>query len=302
MQNKITRLLYELNALDKGVICLKDMANELGISLRTIQRDMNEIQEADFPLYCPEPGTYAFMEGFSLEKVQISDKEASMFVIMNEIANNLGATFGESFALLKKKLLSKQNAAPFFVKVNSGEDYPNSDIANTLLECINAKEKATICYSGGKRACYTVKPLKILWISGFWYLLSIIGATKIIKFRLNQITSITPTGKFFEIDTNIDEIIRQGTNIWFDEKRNIDVVLEISKRVAKYFKSKDYFPLQKIDEELPNGNIKVSCKATKLEEIIPTILNWLPDIKIYKPIELKQKIFESIKIFTDNNS
>ena len=71
MQNKITRLLYELNTLDKGPVCLADMADELGVSLRTLQRDMNTIQEADFPLYCPRAGEYAFMEGFSLEKAQM---------------------------------------------------------------------------------------------------------------------------------------------------------------------------------------------------------------------------------------
>lgn len=56
MHNKIIRLLYELNALDKGAICLADMAAEIGVSLRTLQRDMRDIQEADFPLYCPAPG------------------------------------------------------------------------------------------------------------------------------------------------------------------------------------------------------------------------------------------------------
>ena len=43
MQNKLTRLLYELNALDKGTIHLADMAAEVGVSVRTLQRDMNDI-------------------------------------------------------------------------------------------------------------------------------------------------------------------------------------------------------------------------------------------------------------------
>ena len=68
MQHKITRIVYELNALDKGPFRLDEMAAELGVSLRTLQRDMADIQEADFPLYCPTPGEYAFVKGFSLKK------------------------------------------------------------------------------------------------------------------------------------------------------------------------------------------------------------------------------------------
>ena len=72
MHNKLTRLLYELNTLDKGPINLIDMAAEVGVSVRTLQRDMNDIDEAEFPLWNPAPGTYAFVKGFSLEKMQIS--------------------------------------------------------------------------------------------------------------------------------------------------------------------------------------------------------------------------------------
>lgn len=70
MQNKLTRLLYELNAMDKGAIRLKDMAEEVGVAVRALQRDMNEIEDANFPLWNPDQGVYAFIEGFSLERMQ----------------------------------------------------------------------------------------------------------------------------------------------------------------------------------------------------------------------------------------
>ena len=37
--NKIGRLIYILNELDKGEIFLPRIANDLGVTLRTIQRD-----------------------------------------------------------------------------------------------------------------------------------------------------------------------------------------------------------------------------------------------------------------------
>ena len=261
MHNKITRLLYELNALDKGAICLADMAAEIGVSLRTLQRDMRDIQEADFPLYCPTPGEYAFVEGFSLEKMKISDKEASLLIVMHEVASSLGANFNASYTLLKKRLMEDTKESPFFIKFTTGETFPEGPIAATLSQCIQHKEEISICYAGGKRNHYPVRPLKLVWIEGFWYLLALTNTNKLLKFRLNKISSAAPLGKFFSHSPDIENLIRQGTNIWFDTQRPLKVVLKVSPQVAKYFQVRDYFPLQKIEKVLPNGGLIISCQA-----------------------------------------
>lgn len=153
MQNKITRLLYELNALDKGPVCLAGMAEDLGVSLRTLQRDMNTTQEAEFPPYCPRAGEYAFMEGFSLEKARLSDKEASMLVFMSETAKSLGKAFGNSFDLFKKRLLGTEEDSPFFIKLSGGEEYPDTALTKKLSECIRAEANAPAIPSGHSNCC-----------------------------------------------------------------------------------------------------------------------------------------------------
>ena len=88
MRNKLTRVLYELNELDKGQIRVKDMARETGVSVRTIERDMNDIEDANFSLWNPEPGVWAFIEGVSLEKMQLTSIEASILVLMSDVAGS----------------------------------------------------------------------------------------------------------------------------------------------------------------------------------------------------------------------
>lgn len=290
MHNKITRLIYELNALDKGAILLTDMATELGVSLRTLQRDMRDIQEAEFPLFCPNPGEYAFMEGFSLEKMKISDKEASLLVLIHEVASSLGNNFDASYTLLKKRLLSTQQESPFFVKFAGGEAFPDTPITQEIARCIKAQEEITLSYLKGRRKHYPVCPLKLLWIEGFWYLLALTNTRKLLKFRLNKITSAQGTGRFFSHPPEIESLIRQGTNIWFDEERPLNVRLEVSPQAAKYFKTRDYFPLQKTEKELPDGGLIISCQAVNVQEILPTILHWIPEITVQAPAELAQTI------------
>ena len=295
MHNKITRLLYELNALDKGAICLADMTAEIGISLRTLQRDMRDIQDADFPLYCPTPGEYAFVEGFSLEKMKISDKEASLLIVMHEVTSSLGANFNDSYTLLKKRLMEETKESPFFIKFTMGETFPEGPIAKIISQSIKDKEEISICYAGGKRACYPVRPLKLIWIEGFWYLLSLTDDNKLLKFRLNKINSAQPLGKYFTHTPDTENLIRQGTNIWFDTQRPLKVVLEVSPQVAKYFQVRDYFPFQKIEKVLPNGGLIISCQAVNAQEITPTILHWIPDIKVQKPLSLQTAIQSVLK-------
>lgn len=290
MHNKLTRLLYELNALDKGKIRLKDMAAETGVAVRTIQRDMNDIQEADFPLWNPDPGVYAFEEGFSLERMKLSSAEASILVLMSDMASSLGGNFGHSFALLKNRLLSAPQDNPFFIKMNSGEMYKDTPITRTLEGCVRGREWVTVCYKGGKMACYPVRPLKLMWVDGFWYLLALTDDDKLLKFRLEKITSAKALNKPFKYNKNIDKILRESTNIWFEKDRPLEVTLEVSAECAKYFKRKTYFPLQKVEKELKDRRIILSCKAAKEEEILPTILHWLPHIKVVSPTSLHARV------------
>ena len=291
MHNKLTRLLYELNALDKGQIRLKDLESEVGVSVRTLQRDMNDIDEAGFPLCNPAPGVYAFMEGFSLERMKLSGAEASILVVMSDLASSLGGNFGHSFTMLKNRLLAPQDN-PFFIKMNSGEMYKDTPITHTLEVCIRERECVQICYKGGKMACYPVRPLKLMWVEGFWYLLALTDDEKLLKFRLEKISSAEALHKPFKYNKNIEKILRESTNIWFEQDRPLTVQLEVSAECAKYFKNKIYFPLQKIEKELKDGRIVLSCKAAKEEEILPTILHWLPHIKVISPAELHARVKE----------
>ena len=240
MQNKITRLLYELNALDKGPINLAKMAHELGVSLRTIQRDINTIQEAEFPLWTPSAGNYAFVEGFSLEKMRLSGDEASILVLMSDLADSLGNNFSKSFKQLRNRLLNPTTENPFFIKLSTATEFPDTEVTKALASCIRGKEKVSLCYKGGKLSSYLLRPLKLLWVDGFWYLLSLTDDEKLLKFRLEKITAVVPLGKQFKHDKNIEAILHESTNIWFDTKRPLHALLEISAENAKYFKSKQW--------------------------------------------------------------
>ena len=85
-------------------------------------------------------------------------------------------------------------------------------------------------------------------------------------------------------------MLDKSVNAWLSEKRDIKVVLKIDKEVAAYFKKKLYFPCQKILKEEKDGSIVIECSASQHMEVRPTILCWMPHIRVLEPESLKNEI------------
>lgn len=58
---KLNRLLYLLNILDGGEIRVPREARDLNVTERTIQRDINDIDAGEFPVYKAALGVYKFI-------------------------------------------------------------------------------------------------------------------------------------------------------------------------------------------------------------------------------------------------
>jgi predicted DNA-binding transcriptional regulator YafY len=293
---KINRILLILNKLNDGHINLYEISQELNVSLRSIQRDIRLIEDAGFPLYSLGSKEYAFVEGFSLKKTQIDEKEASLLVMMSEFSSTLGSNFESIFKNLKQKLISANPAQnPFYIKIQKGTDYLQNETLKTVESAIKANEIIKIIYPIGSKPEYIVKPLKIAWIDGFWYLLTLGVKNHVLKFRTKEITSAVKTGKTFKPVKDIEKLIKDGTNIWFDKKRNIDIKLSVPVNCAEFFKAKQYFPLQKIEKENKDGSLIISCKAARYEEVLSTIMHWIPNLKVLQPQELANKVKETVR-------
>ena len=59
--HKMAGLLFILNQLDKGEVTTKQLAEDLEVSTRTIQRYINEIELAQFPIVSSKLGTCIFV-------------------------------------------------------------------------------------------------------------------------------------------------------------------------------------------------------------------------------------------------
>jgi len=295
--NKISRLIYILNELDKGEIFLPRIANDLGVTLRTIQRDLHILEDAKFPITSIRKGRYCFVEGFSLGRASVTAREAAMLALTADIAYTLGGPFEYTYKLLHDKIIGQQVQNPFFVKVTQGQAFKDPNLVKILEKAINNQNHIVIEYENSKLSGRKISPLKIAWFDGFWYLLANGKDETILKLRLDKIQAVKPLDTTFNVPQKLEKILDDSASIWFEEKRKHKVRLIISAQVAKYFEKRDYFPQQEIVETAKDGTLTIECAVGRYEEILPTILQWMPHVLVQEPQELIDLIKTKVNAF-----
>lgn len=296
--NKVTRLMYLLNELDNGEISVSAIAKDLNVTIRTVQRDLRILEDAGFPFANTKKGAYCFVEGFSLQRMRVSAKEAAMLALMGDIAHSLGGGFAETFKDLRSKVMEPSKENPFFIKIAKGQAFKDPEMMKTLEQAINERNHIVIKYENSPLSGKTISPLKIAWFNGFWYLLAYGKDETILKLRLDKIKGAELLETTFTRPQKLEKILQDSASVWFEENRTHKVLMTIDGEVAKYFKQREYFPKQKIVKTAKDGTITVECAVGRFEEVVPTILEWIPYIVVQEPKELKALVAEKIKQYS----
>jgi len=296
---KIFRLVYALNKLDRGgKVSTRDLSREFNVSPRTVQRDLELLNMAGFPLAPAEKGVHSFTEGFSLKKLMITKEEASLLSFMFEISKTLGRDFEESFGGLLKKVLTPEAEPMFYAKIPEGikmdKKYP---FMNDLKQAVSEHKKTEVHYvTEEKDKTFVVHPFKVIFYDGFWYLLVRVDEDdRIIRLRIDCIQSLKVLNKHFKVPGNLKAMLDESVNIWFSDQRNKRVVLRVEKEAARYFKGKKYLSLQKLLKQNKDGSLIIETKVSQDMEVLPTVLLWIPYVKIITPKKLREDIRGIVK-------
>ncbi len=292
--------MFILNKLNGGgKIRSSEMAKEFNVSMRSIQRDMDLLDMTGYLIDKPEKGVYCFAEGFSLRKLMLTNEEASLLSFFHEIADSLGSSFSDSFKSLVSKVLAKEDASPFYVKLPETQAQMKSfPFVKELERAINDTQKISIRYETSKGVeDFKLCPLKLINFEGFWYLMAMPeGKQQFWKFRSEKIKGVDMLNEHFDPPRSVKSVLDRSVNIWFSEKPGDKIILEIDKASAHYFKKKIYFPDQKIVKEKKDGTLILETYAN-FNEVMRTIIHWIPDIRVISPKELDSKINELLKAY-----
>ncbi|WP_428073923.1 helix-turn-helix transcriptional regulator [Candidatus Avelusimicrobium aviculae] len=300
--NKLTRTIYLLNVLDGGNIDIPREAEELGVTVRTIQRDILNLEAAGIPLYKVKPGTYSFTEGFSLKKLQLSKEELSALVLLLELARPFGAKFENVISHLNQRLMRPLENAPYYFQI-SATPYAKSPITQALEQAVTTHTAVYLTFAAdpSKKLNYYLEPLKLVYSNGFWYILGLNSRKQIKTLRLDRILDIRNTQERFTPSKTALNALKSSTNVFFNEQTQKRVVLAIKADIAPYFEKRDYFPRQKIITKAKDGSITLETTISQDEEVLLPLMPWLPNIRIVEPLSLKHTLHGMLQKYLQQN-
>lgn len=292
----MTRLINILKKLYDGEsLSVTELAEEFNTSTRTIQRDFNE-KLISFPII-KDGKRWKMQDGFALEKLA-SVEDQLVLDMLEKLSENMGNIFSSKAKHLLSKIKNK-DISPIYAKLDIEDIGENIHDINIIEKAIIDKSILTCKYHiENKTYDIEVKPLKIANFDGFWYLVAFDSRNdKLKKYHIKSMSNIMILDKYFTRSKKLDGVLENAINIWFNiEKKPFEIVLHVDGEIAKYFQRKPISKSQIISSiNLQDGSVELSLKVTHALEIIPTILKWLPYIKVIEPDWLRENVIVRVK-------
>ena len=290
----ITRLTIILSKLYQGdKLQPKDLSQEFGVSLRTIQRDFKE-RLLSFPIFYKDK-CWQMESDFKLDR-NISIKDSITLDILEEFSKSLGSSFHTQSSTILNKLKNR-HYSPIFTKLNMEDISDEFDSMIAYEEAILSKNSIKIKYATDTKVSEVkINPIKIVNFEGLWYLVATDKNNKLKSYYLKHATLVKVYKNTFIISKRVESILDNAISIWFSDNEPFEVIMEIDNYVAKFFKQKPISRTQKILEE-GDTKMTISVMATSDFEIIPIVKSWIPFIKVITPQRIQDTVKEEATKF-----
>jgi len=307
---KYFRVLNIISRLNTGPVKIGELAAEFNISVRSVQRDLERINLTGFALDTFQKGVYQFAPGVSLRSLKLSNEQLSVLVLMHDMAAQMGGALKAAFDKIFLQLTRGEGLdSPFHAILQRSRQELDPKIQKDLEFAIENRRKIKIVYeSSGKKNERELCPLKLIYNEGFFYLLAAkenpASPGTFIKYRADKIIKATILLAVFTAPQKkiMEKLLNGATSIWgVTVSRGLQVKLRLEGQAADFFKRKDVLPRQKIIRETSNYLILESSAAHPME-IIPHVLQWLPDITVISPPPLKKEVQDRVAAYLRKTS
>ena len=170
------------------------------------------------------------------------------------------------------------------------------DSFRQLKQAIEQRQTVSFRYRKpeGEKLVQGAQPYRLVNQSGIWYLAANDGGTlKSYTFtKMNGL--LVEREQHFEPDPAMVARLEQEDSIWLNAQKT-EVVLKIGRDAAGYFQRRQLIAGQKIEKELADGGLLVSCLIAHPNQILPIVRYWLPNIRIISPEGLQAELEQQLR-------
>lgn len=281
---RLSQMLVKLNQGEK--LDPSALADEFGVNLRTVQRDLNE-RFAYLPLQKTD-GRY-HLDATFLGK--LSTKDIERFASLAGV-RGLFPSLSDEFL---RDIFDSRVQEALLIKGHQYENLAGKEQPFRALEkAIFARQNVAFHYlkTEGVKSYVSVSPYKLLNLKGIWYLAAVDG-DKLKTFSFAKIERLKLLDATFAWSKEVDAKLATEDGIWFTEKQH-EVVLKVSADVATYFKRRKLIANQVIEKELADGGLLISAKVGHPNQVLPIVRYWVPHIRIVSPESWQKDLERSL--------
>ena len=287
---RLAQILIKLNQGER--LNPQLLAEEFGVSLRTIQRDLN-VRFGYMPLL-KSNGHYTLDQAF-LGK--FDSRDIKRFACLAGV-NGLFPSLSNEFL---RDILDDRTQSALLVRGHNYESFEGKEtLFQELEKSIVSKLRISFDYDKESETSHyeSIAPYKLVNQGGIWYL-AVDDGGKLKTFVFTRIKNLRKLDQKFISDPEIEKTLTNEDGIWLN-KTKLKVVLRVSKSIASYFKRRKLIANQVIENELENGDLTVSASVGHINQILPIVRYWIPHISIISPKTANEELRKSIKAYIGN--
>jgi len=289
------------------------LAKKLECSVRTIQRDINEMinfYHAPIEARQGNGGYYYSDPTFFLKSVMLSEGELFSLTLFDQLLNQYKNTPLEEN--LRKIFEKITEGLPNSVTVDSSFLKSNVTFIPDLLPEIDAKVFETIfsALQNHKSLRFDYRPLQkntfmerkldpyhAVCQKGNWYILGFCHDKNEVRvFNISRIKNTEETSERFKVPKTFkaEDYFDKELGIWLSAKQKYNVELLIDKAIGTFALERKLHSDQKITEN-SDGSVLIQFETTQLPEIKRWVLGQGKTVKVLNPPELVQDILNEVK-------
>jgi predicted DNA-binding transcriptional regulator YafY len=300
---KYDRLLFILNLLrTRRNLNAAKIADECGVTERTIYRDVISISEANVPIYYDRGYKYAtdnFLPplNFNIDEylTLISIMESSPLYKSGHSRKQIKSIKTKIEACLSQNVRQEKSFAlsPTRIDIKSTDSGDDKDKYYSIIEeGIKTRRTVSLIYDSIESGLTTreIEPYFMIFIERAFYFVGYCYLRKDLRtFRIDRIRGITLTGKTFVPRKGIDaaDYFRNSWGVFSGETVCVRAIL--SGKAARIVQMGKHHASEEIIR-LDDGKIEYRVTVSGIDEICRWLLGFGGDVSVIEPEELKNEI------------
>ena len=286
LAERLAKILVKLN--NEEFLDLKTLADEYGVSERTLIRDFNERLR---------PILGDRLKQDSQQRYHLEVKAVGVFKQkdIKEFAQLSGvqSLYPALTTPFLSKLLESQKRAVYEAKGYAYEDASKLEkLLAMLSEAIEKNQQIGFLYNAEPRV---VEPYRLIHHHGSWYLAAV-RKGKLLTYRVSRITRSYQQHELSTFKPNPDILkqLEDEDSIWFGQEKS-EVILKVHADVVLHFMQRQLLPEQELVKTLEDGGILISSKISHAMQLLPLVRYWIPHVEIISPEHLQDELETGLK-------